>query len=434
MATVEEQRKLVKLVCKQYWSTPWEPLAERQRNSARDRPARGNIWISRVAFPAPSSPSVRDVLYRVINHLKRDYHCITPAEETPIIDVGVEFIGERAGVASDAPEPDIPEEDKLRALEKECTSDMTILYIHGGGLYFSSPAEYRAASVRLAKMTKARVASMRYRLAPNNSFPAPILDTLVAYASLIHPPPGAPWSAVPADRIVLAGNSAGANLGLGLIKFLLELQKLSGQPVPSIADFHGRTISLPLPAGIATVSGWCDQCDALPSWHKNGEYDILGVLQPACMPRHPTDSIWPTNPPREHPYCVAATLDHELRGIDGNRVVASQAAKSGVTVTWNEYEGMPHDFILIMRMLPQAKHALGLWVRACIDMFESKKGRQTAAKSSAIRWLMPDCKKNIDLGDPRDILPLPFEEVRKKMRAYNVTRPVWTGKLGEPHL
>lgn len=298
------------------------------------------------------------------------------------------------------------------------------------------------------------MASIRYRLAPNNSFPAPILDTLVAYASLIYPPPGAPWSAVPADRIVLAGNSAGANLGLGLIKFLLELQK---QPDSSIADFHGSTVSLPLPAGIATVSGWCDQCDALPSWHKNGEFDILGVLQPACMPGHPTDSIWPTNPPREHPYCAGATLDHELvspaavrdwtgappmfflcgteeRGVDGNRVVASQAAKSGVIVTWHEYEGMPHDFILIMAKLPQAKHAMALWVRACIDILESKKERQGLAKSSAVQWLMPDCKKKIDLGDPQNISPLSFEEVRRKMREYNATRPVWTGKLGEAHL
>jgi acetyl esterase/lipase len=297
-------------------------------------------------------------------------------------------------------------------------------------------------------MTKARVASIKYRLAPSHTFPAPILDTLLAYASLIYPPAGAPYSAVPADRIVLAGNSAGANLGLGLIKVLLELQKLS--PSPGIS-FHGRDISLALPTGIATVSGWCDQCDALPSWHKNGEFDILGVLQPACMPNHPVDSIWPSNPPREHPYCVAATLDHELvspaavrdwtgappmwfacgseeRGVDGNRVVASQAARSGVVVSWNEYEGMLHDFPLVLGKLPQAKHAFELWARACKDFASRKPG-----DSTAVKWMMPDCKK-VELGSPRDISPLPFEEVRKKMKEYNDTRPVWTGRLGEAKL
>jgi hypothetical protein len=117
----------------------------------------------------------------------------------------------------------------------------------------------------------------------------------------------------------------------------------------------------------------------------------------------------------------------EERGIDGNRVVANQAAKSGVTVTWNEYEGMPHDFILIMAKLLQAKHAMALWARACVDFIASIKDGRTIARPSAIRLLMQDCKAKIDLGDPRDMSPLPFEEVRRKMREYNATRPVWTG-------
>jgi acetyl esterase/lipase len=318
---------------------------------------------------------------------------------------------------------------------------------------FGSPVAYRAASVRLARMTKARVASIKYRLSPNNTFPAAILDTLIAYASLISPPAGAPWSAVPADKIVLAGNSAGSNLELGLTKFLLEWAKIS--PTSEISDFHGHPLILSLPAGIASVSGWCDPCDALPSWHANGEYDILGVLQPVCMPNHPTDSLWPTTPPREHPYCVAATLDHELicpaavrdwhgappmwfacgseeRGVDGNRVVASQAAKSGVTVIWNEYEGMLHDFPLIMGKLPQAKHAMISWAHACMSMTTDDPSKKLQ-QSSATSWLMPDCKNN-SMGDPRNLSPLPFGEIRKKMKEYNATRPVWTGKLGVPRL
>lgn len=85
-------------------------------------------------FPAPASPSLRDALYLVIEALKSDYHQITPPDKTQIQDVGVEFIGVRSGVTVDATEPSIPEDEKLQALEKECTSDMTILYAHGGGL------------------------------------------------------------------------------------------------------------------------------------------------------------------------------------------------------------------------------------------------------------------------------------------------------------
>ncbi|GAB1205001.1 hypothetical protein APSETT445_003667 [Aspergillus pseudonomiae] len=458
MASIDDQKKLVKRICQKYQNSPWLPLSQLQKATSLDTPARGGIWISRTTFSAPSNQAIRNALFSVIHRLKKEYHHISPEEETPIADVGVEFIGPRSQVPDDAPEPDIPEEDKLRALLQECDSRLTILYAHGGASAnitpsFSGPAQYRASSVRLARLTGARVASIKYRLAPSHTFPAPILDILIAYASLLYPPPGAPYPAVPANQIVLAGNSAGANLTLGVMKFLLEMQKLP--PLDATFDFHGQSVTLPLPAGLAIVSGWCDQCDSLPSWHCKGETDILNVLQPACMPGHPTDSIWPASPPREVPYCVAALLDHELvspaavedwtgappmwfacgceeRGVDGNRVVASQAAKSGVSVVWNEYEGMPHEFPIFLGALPQTKHLLQLWAAACQSFTRGKIGA-AAPKLIAVRWLMPDCKR-VELGNPVDIAPLPFAEVRKKMKAYNATRPVWTGRLHEHKL
>ncbi|KAB8245044.1 Alpha/Beta hydrolase protein [Aspergillus flavus] len=424
MSSIDQQKKLNKRICQKYQNSPWPSLAQLQKATSLDTPtpapARGGVWIARTSFSAPTNPAIRDVLYTVIHRLKKEYHRISPVEETPVIDVGVEFIGPRSQVPDDAPEPDIPEEEKLRALLQECNSELTILYAHGGGLYFSSPAQYRASSIGLAKLTGARVASIKYRLTPSHTFPASILDILVAYASLLYPLAGAPYPAVPADQIILAGNSAGANITLGLMKLLLE----------------------------------CDQCDSLPSWHCNGETDILTVLQPACMPGHPTHSIWPASPPREVPYCVAATLDHELvspaavedwtgsppmwfacgceeRGVNGNRVVASQAAKSGVTVIWNEYEGMPHEFPIFLSALPQIHLLLQLWAAACQAFAGGKIGAREL-QSGAVRCLMPDCKPMV-LGSPVGIAPLPFEEVRKRME-YNATRPDWTGKLHEHKL
>lgn len=134
MATATDQRKLVKAACQRYRSIPWIPLSQKQRETSHDAPARGGFWISRTTFKAPSDSGLRDALYQIIDVLKSDYHQITPARDTSLIDVGVEFIGARAGVASDAPEPDVTEDEKLKELERECKSDLTILYIHGGGL------------------------------------------------------------------------------------------------------------------------------------------------------------------------------------------------------------------------------------------------------------------------------------------------------------
>ncbi|KAF7620762.1 Alpha/Beta hydrolase protein [Aspergillus flavus] len=423
MSSIDQQKKLIKRICQKYQNSPWPSLAQLQKATSLDTPtpapARGGVWIARTSFSAPTNPAIRDVLYTVIHRLKKEYHRISPVEETPVIDVGVEFIGPRSQVPDDAPEPDIPEEEKLRALLQECNSELTILYAHGGGLYFSSPAQYRASSIGLAKLTGARVASIKYRLTPSHTFPASILDILVAYASLLYPLAGAPYPAVPADQIILAGNSAGANITLGLMKLLLEVQKLP----PSDATF--------------------DSMDSL-----------LPSLSQPVLRYHPTHSIWPASPPREVPYCVAATLDHELvspaavedwtgsppmwfacgceeRGVNGNRVVASQAAKSGVTVIWNEYEGMPHEFPIFLSALPQTHLLLQLWAAACQAFAGGKIGAREL-QSGAVRCLMPDCKPMV-LGSPVGIAPLPFEEVRKRME-YNATRPVWTGKLHEHKL
>jgi hypothetical protein len=78
--------------------------------------------------------------------------------------------------------------------------------------------------------------------------------------------------------------------------------------------------------------------------------------------------------------------------------------------------------------------AMALWARACTYFIASKKDIWNLARLSARQLLMPDCKARIDLGNPQDMSPFPLEEVRRKRKEYNATRPVWTGKLGEPHL
>ena len=134
MDSIQKQREAVENIRKKYRSLPWTPLAALQKATSRDGPARGNVWIGRMHFRAPQDTNLRDVLYKVIDCLKADYHQITPAEDTELNDVGVKFIGPRSGVGHDAPEPHISEEAKLQALEKECRADMTILYVHGGAL------------------------------------------------------------------------------------------------------------------------------------------------------------------------------------------------------------------------------------------------------------------------------------------------------------
>ncbi|WP_225771503.1 alpha/beta hydrolase [Inquilinus sp. Marseille-Q2685] len=82
---------------------------------------------------------------------------------------------------------------------------VAILYFHGGGFVAGSPTTHRCVTAWLAKLTGMRVLSARYRLAPEHPFPAQRDDAVAACAAL---------AATGGDRLVLAGDSAGACVAL----------------------------------------------------------------------------------------------------------------------------------------------------------------------------------------------------------------------------
>ena len=84
-----------------------------------------------------------------------------------------------------------------------------ILYFHGGAYIVASPDTHRAMTLQLAKGCGGRVFSVRYRLAPQNPFPAALIDAVLAYKYLIIPPAGALHQAIDPTNIVIAGDSAG---------------------------------------------------------------------------------------------------------------------------------------------------------------------------------------------------------------------------------
>src|SRR3954466_9971822 len=132
------------------------------------------------------------------------------------------------------------------------------------------PCSHRVPVAHLSHRTGAPVLSVRYRLAPQNPFPAGLVDALTAYLSLIHPPAGSLHKPVPANKIVLAGDSAGGNLSLVLLQTLLTLHRAS-----HTIRFHGKEIPIELPGGVATVSPWCDVTRSMPSIRKNAVFDYL---------------------------------------------------------------------------------------------------------------------------------------------------------------
>lgn len=102
------------------------------------------------------------------------------------------------------------DENERYAKMLETTKDgPVILSLHGGGYVTGSAAMERTATFKLARVCGGRVFAVDYRLAPQEPFPAALLDAIVAYKYLVDPPPGALHSAVDPKKIIIGGNSAG---------------------------------------------------------------------------------------------------------------------------------------------------------------------------------------------------------------------------------
>lgn len=85
------------------------------------------------------------------------------------------------------------------------TSDMTILYLHGGGFFSGSIETHRRICERLARKTGATVISVDYVQLPEGSIADSVQDVITAYEALldqiVHP-----------EKVVVAGDSAGGYL------------------------------------------------------------------------------------------------------------------------------------------------------------------------------------------------------------------------------
>ena len=110
-----------------------------------------------------------------------------------------------------------------------------ILYAFGGAFLVGSPEDDFSMTSRLAAFTGLPICVPRYRLAPENPFPAGRDDLLVCYAALL--------KADLSRRIVLVGESAGGNLALRL-----TLDAMKPDPMLSCTP----------PVALVLMSPWID--------------------------------------------------------------------------------------------------------------------------------------------------------------------------------
>ncbi|KAI0407200.1 alpha/beta hydrolase fold-domain-containing protein [Xylaria palmicola] len=355
-------------------------VAETQAMTLLDPGVKGRIWISKAVAVVPPERAIQEALMGVIRALS-DPEALEAGLPTPdLVPVEAEWTGYRAGVTADAPLPAVPEAQKYGEMMKECQNATTILYFHGGAYYLCDPATHRQLAKRLAKATGGRVYSVRYRLAPQNPFPAALLDALVSYFTLLYPPPGSMHEAVSPRDIVLGGDSAGGNLALVLTQTLMHLNRQDAR-----VAWFGVKRAVPLPAGVTLASPWADVVQSLPSWTTNQKWDYLPPPARAEQTPPPADAVWPATPPRKHLYVADAYRLHPLVSpllaadwagapptwvscgweclADEDRYLVARLRAAGVAVVFEEYEAMPHVFAAVLPRHAAAERCVQGWAR-----------------------------------------------------------------------
>lgn len=215
-----------------------------------------------------------------------------------------------------------------------------LLYFHGGGYVLGRPQLYASLGRRLAALTGATVLMPDYRLAPEHPFPAAVDDALAAYRELLD-------AGVPANQIILAGDSAGGGLSLA-------------------CALAARDAGLPQPAAIMAFSPWVDLSisgDSIKTCAKSEL--ILSEAEAVSF----VDS-YVGDGDRRQP--LASPLFADLRGLpplliqvtdteilfDDSVRLAAAARQAGVDVKLEVWKGLWHVWQVMPIVLPEADHAL----------------------------------------------------------------------------
>lgn len=218
--------------------------------------------------------------------------------------------------------------------------DRVILQLHGGGYIGPMKNIYRSFGVLYSRaLGGGHVLTVDYRVAPQHMFPAALEDAAAAYDWLLE--------RYPAQKIILAGDSAGGGLALALCHYLKDQEK-------------------ELPAGVIAMSPWTDMTDSGESYKTNFERDpLFGRTEDSILfAREYLGDADPKNP-------YASPLFGDFKGfppmlfqvgsyemlLSDSLEAAKKARHAGVKVRCTVYEGMFHVFQMAKSALPESRAA-----------------------------------------------------------------------------
>ena len=218
--------------------------------------------------------------------------------------------------------------------------DSVILYFHGGGYVFGDPDSHRDIAWRLGKEAGSKVLVVNYRLAPEHRFPAAVDDAADSYRWLLE-------QGFAADKIAVAGDSAGGGLAVALMVNL-------------------KNLGLKLPKVAVLMSPWVDLAMTGSSMAANAKSDAM--LSPEAMSTFAAYYLGDTNPkaPLASPiFADLSDLPPTLVLVGSQEVLLSDSETlvekintAGGNARLSVWPKMPHVFPILAAIIPEGKKAV----------------------------------------------------------------------------
>lgn len=211
----------------------------------------------------------------------------------------------------------------------------TLLYFHGGGYRMGSPEAWLPYVRALATASGLRIVLPRYRLSPENPFPAALHDAVAVYREL-----------AAAGPVLIAGDSAGAGLTAALC---------------IAADRAGQR-----PAGAVLVSPMLDLAARDATYQSNAQSDALfsrqSVLDVAALYLQGHDAADPLvsaieADPRAFPPLLLLVGGSEVL-VGETLAFAARLARADQTVRLHVAAGMGHVWPMMMPGSEPARAAI----------------------------------------------------------------------------
>lgn len=218
--------------------------------------------------------------------------------------------------------------------------DAAIFYIHGSGYALCSPRTHRPLVSQLSALTGLPVFSLDYRLAPRHRFPAAADDVERAFAWLVA-------QGHRADRLVVAGDSAGGHLAVDLV-----LNRLRG--------------GLSLPAAQVLLSPLADLTMELCRTREQARRDpMISAAACARLLELYAAGVDPRDARLAHVIADGEVLPATLIQAGGAEMLSADAqhlhdqlTASGTDSRLEIWPGQMHVFQAMPRLVPEATAAL----------------------------------------------------------------------------